>query len=519
MTVSAELETTTPALEKVPTVHRQLSDTEASYFLPARANGVNDMYLHLGFHAPASLVRRSRVRLVWALLRLRHPLLASQVDMRDYEDIRFVYTPPATLAAALEDADQALEYRAGDKDALIDAYLNGPRTLHNERLSYLILSDTAGTALPTPPASPGPLDTSPNSAPNHDILICATHFLGDGMALHTFANDFFGLLGGGASEVELSKLVEDEWRAAVRRASDGKLALPAATEDRLPASPEGRFRRAAERVDYQRYQEKQIGGHAFPRAKGKERHTIVPTVPFAADRTKAMLKKCKEHGVSISAALFAICNIAWARTARGNWELPMMMYSALNMRPYLLAEKALNESYWFLAVGYFNVVLPSFLPADAAKTFWLRARAAKAQSTRAAKSPMLVARARETARERGVRARQWAREDDGVAAPPVAKPTPAPTANSSPKVPSTALIGLSLLGNLDGMYKHATFGSVKMHTLTTGSRQRAGGMLLFGYTFAGKLWVSLGYDENGFEKETVQAYWRRVLEGIEEFLG
>ncbi|KAI4528284.1 hypothetical protein K525DRAFT_184536 [Schizophyllum commune Loenen D] len=479
MTVSAELATTTPALEKVPTVDRQLSDTEASYFLPARVNGVNDMYLHLGFHAPASLVRRSRVRLVWALLRLRHPLLASQVNMRDYEDIRFVYTPPATLAAALEDADQALEYRAGDKD--------------------------------------GPLDTSPNSAPNHDILICATHFLGDGMALHTFANDFFGLLGGCVSEVELSKLVEDEWRVAVERASEGKLALPTATEDRLPASPEGRLRSAAERVDYQRYQKKQIGGHAFPRAKGKERHTIVPTVPFSADRTKAMLKKCKEHGVSISAALFAICNIAWARTANGNWELPMMMYSALNMRPYLLAEKALNESYWFLAVGYFNVVLPSFLPADAAKTFWLRARAAKAQSTRAAKSPMLVARARETARERGVRARQWAREDDGVAVPSVAKPTP--TASASPKVPSTALIGLSLLGNLDGMYKHATFGSVKMHTLTTGSRQRAGGMLLFGYTFAGKLWVSLGYDENGFEKETVQAYWRRVLEGIEEFLG
>ena len=43
MTVSAELATTTSAFEKVPTVHRQLSDTEASYFLPARANGVNDM--------------------------------------------------------------------------------------------------------------------------------------------------------------------------------------------------------------------------------------------------------------------------------------------------------------------------------------------------------------------------------------------------------------------------------------------------------------------------------------------
>ncbi|TRM66058.1 hypothetical protein BD626DRAFT_486622 [Schizophyllum amplum] len=522
MTVSLEPTTIAPAPDKVPAAHRQLSDIEASYFLPARANGVNDMYLHLGFNAPAELVRRSRVRLVWAILRLRHPLLASRIDMRDYEDIRFVYAPPPTLAAALEDADQAMDYRAGDKDALIDEYLNGPRTLHNDRISYLILSDTAGTALPTPPASPGPHDSAANSRPrpNHDLLICATHFLGDGMALHTFANDFFGLIGGSANEGELSELLNETWCTAIKRAMDGKGTLPASTEDRFPPSSGSRLRRVAEKVDFQRNQEKQIGGHAFPRAKGKARHTIVPTVPFPADRTKAMLKKCKEHGVSISAALFAICNIAWARTARGQWELPMMMYSALNMRPYLLAEKALHDSYWFLAVGYFNVVLPSFLPSDVAAGFWHRARAAKVQSTRAAKSPMLVPRAREMARERGIRARQWAREDDGVAPPPAAAPAaPVPAVNSTPKAPSTALIGLSLLGNLDGIYKHANFPAVKMHTLTTGSRQRAGGMLLFGYTFAGKLWVSLGYDENGFERETVQAYWSRVLAGIEEFLG
>lgn len=87
---------------------RRLGDTEASYFLPSRESGVNDMfvvwslsdallilalnrYLHLGFNAPARYVRRSRVRLVWAILRVRHPLLASRVQMHDYEDIRFVY--------------------------------------------------------------------------------------------------------------------------------------------------------------------------------------------------------------------------------------------------------------------------------------------------------------------------------------------------------------------------------------------------------------------------------------------
>ena len=39
-----------------------------------------------------------------------------------------------------------------------------------------------------------------------------------------------------------------------------------------------------------------------------------------------------------------------------------MMYTALNLRPYLKAEKALNDSYWFLAISYFNVVLPTFIP-------------------------------------------------------------------------------------------------------------------------------------------------------------
>jgi len=245
----------------------------------------------------------------------------------------------------------------------------------------------------------------------------------------------------------------------------------------------------------------------------------VPTVPFDEERTTKILKNCKAHGVSISAALFAICNIAWARVGLGKKELPMMMYSALNLRPYFNVKPA-NDSYWFLAVGYFNVMLPGFLPKeeDLVKTFWHRARSAKTQSTRAAKSPMIVSRSQEMASERGKRARMWAKEDDekenGTWVPP---PTPS-TLKSSSNVPSTALIGLSLLGNLDGIYKHGTFPDIQLHTLTTGSRQRQGGMLLFGYTFAGKLWISLGYDENGFEKIVVDSFWENVIACVDKLL-
>ena len=107
---------------------------------------------------------------------------------------------------------------------LIDAYLNGPRTLSNSRLSYLVVShaerDPANTLL-TPPPTPVPsAEHEPSLASNHehglppshfDILICAMHFIGDGMALHTFANDFFGLLGGVKSDAELEEMLRAEW--------------------------------------------------------------------------------------------------------------------------------------------------------------------------------------------------------------------------------------------------------------------------------------------------------------------
>ncbi|KIM47643.1 hypothetical protein M413DRAFT_439312 [Hebeloma cylindrosporum] len=504
--------------EEIPSKHlhtiveRTLGETEASYFLPSRESGVNDMYLHLGCRAPTHLVERRRVSIVWAIMRVRHPLLASQIEMHNYEDIRFTYAPPLSSNEALEIADRNLEYRVESKDDLIDAYLNGPRTLSNERLSYLVVSSD---------------DESQDEERNYDFLICATHFLGDGMALHSFANDFFGLLGSTLDDKSLEEKLSDEWSERCLPSRDATVTLPSAMEDRLPTPPAGRFNRAAASVDFNLSQKRLIGGHSFPRQSRGVRRTIVPTISLERDTTKKILSNCKARGVSISAALFAICNIAWARTDSKNWELPMMMYSALNMRPDLLADKRLNDSYWFLAIGYFNVVLPTFLPTsgDVVTSFWHRARSAKRQSAKAAKNPFAISRCREMAKERGARARIWAKEDDDKLAGIIRKaPAPAPPVAASndtppkPKAPSNALMGLSLLGNLDGMYKHSTFPDIKLHTLTTGSRQRSGGMLLFGYTFVQKLWVSFGYDENGFEEETVKRFWKNVIDAIHEFL-
>lgn len=296
------------------------------------------------------------------------------------------------------------------------------------------------------------------------------------------------------------------------------------------------------------------GGHAFPRRKSPNRKTTILTVPFSPEQTKQILRKCKTNGISIANALFSLSAFAWSRVcARKEGacgaELPAMMYSALNVRPYVRPEvrEDKNASYWSTAIGYFNVVLPAFLPTAAcsnclADVFWHRAREAKRQITKATKHPLLVSRTRAMAAERAARARAWAREDDekdaGSCTPPAPRTAPSSCISSTsfasaevepedekklcylPPAPSTALIGLSMLGNLDTIFAHASYPALNLHTLTPGNRQRPGASLLYGHTFKGRLVIALEYDELGFMREAdgIAEWWRCFVEGVEEFL-
>lgn len=123
---------------------------------------------------------------------------------------------------------------------LIDSYLNGPRTLSNDRLSYLIVSSD---------------DPSQGMEKNFDFLICATHFLGDGMALHQFANDFFTLLGGPSSIEDLQTKLSMEWQSRVQKKPP---TLPSSMEDRLPLIASQGFGPVVARVDFQETQRKLI---------------------------------------------------------------------------------------------------------------------------------------------------------------------------------------------------------------------------------------------------------------------
>ena len=111
-------------------------------------------------------------------------------------------------------------------------------------------------------------------------------------------------------------------------------------EDRLPSPPASKLRQIAAVVDFNLSQRKIIvsvvltlevnlyllyakkGGHTFPRRLKSPRKTKVWTISFDPAKTKTILKNCKARGVSISSALFAIFNIAWARCTQ-DWTTPM----------------------------------------------------------------------------------------------------------------------------------------------------------------------------------------------------
>lgn len=99
-----------------------------------------------------------------------------------------------------------------------------------------------------------------------------------------------------------------------------------------------------------------------------------------------------------------------------------------------------------------------------------------------------------------------------------AGPPPPPPGARPTQAPQAALMGVSFLGNLDAISNYTTYTGVHTSDLTFGARQRPGGMLMFAYTFAGRLWFSLGWDVNGYPEGVVENFWRDFNAGVGEFL-
>ncbi|KAL7422831.1 hypothetical protein Q5752_002127 [Cryptotrichosporon argae] len=480
-----------PPVDAEKKVHsRLLSDNELSYFLPSRAEGVNDMYVHHRLIVDAHIVDTERIAAIWAYLMVKNPLLGASVRFESYERVHFEYGTPRSVDEAIEHAQSRLKIVTAAGVDVIDDYLNGPRSLSNNVLAQLVVY--------IPP------DVT-NKEAKLEFMLCTSHFIGDGMALHTFMNEFYTLLGSDKTIADTRGLLDRELR------SDH--GLPPSVESRYPQRTP--LAKLVGKVDNELNDARQYGKQTFPRSNaGLPRHTIVPTPSYSPADTKQILARCKAHGVTITHVMFALSNLAWQRQSSA--PEPSMIYSAANMRPHMLPAK--DASYFHLAVGYFNIILPNLRVPAISETdlFWHRARMTKAQTVKALKSTFAVSRSRETNKVRCERALTFARLDDGVPIPesrPKASVVEMPPGNSQ-----KALMGVSMLGNLDGMYKHADFSAIRLQSLTTGSRQRQGGLLLFAYTFAGKLWTSLGYDENGFEKSVVERFWDDFQALVQELL-
>lgn len=117
---------------------------------------------------------------------------------------------------------------------LLDEYLNGPRFLSDDDLAHLLISTPGDTFAPS---ETGAADL--DAEQEYDLFILSTHFIGDGMALHSTANELFTLLagepsaeGGEAKNVEAALAARREEQEQVRARGETVLVGEAAAVER-----------------------------------------------------------------------------------------------------------------------------------------------------------------------------------------------------------------------------------------------------------------------------------------------
>ncbi|KAJ7471271.1 hypothetical protein B0H11DRAFT_1867869 [Mycena galericulata] len=509
----------------MPSYYRALSPNELSYFLPSRSYGLNDMFLRLIVRAPPQFISPLRLRIVWAIMRLRHTLLACQVEMEPgcYDGARFKYTPPSSPYNAVEEAGDTVAIRDDiTGPELIDSFLDpdAPRLVSSERISRLYVMKHGAV--------------SPGLEEYHFVLMMM-HAVNDGLAVHQHCDMIFELLCGSTTpggrprtDVELAHLLDLEWKMRWGEPRVGEVIVPA-TEDRFP-SPRSKFQQSAWRVDHQNVQRRAIGGHALPRVKSKISKQAIKQEFFDVQETAAILAKCKSRRVTLANVAFALCNFAWIRTTQNHPELgssktlPMMVYTAVSLRRFLPITSPLS-SYMSLALGYCNIVLPSFIPRliDPHAMFWHRARSAQSQVSAFNRSPLLRQRSQMMGVDRGLRAKAFAKMDDeadGTVPRSTEKPSLAPTqlgANAN-AVPSIALMGISCLGDLGEIYRAERYPSLQLVEALSNVRKARGGILMFTQILNKQFSMTLGWDAAGFPPGFIEEFWGNFVGGVHEFI-
>ncbi|KAE9398879.1 hypothetical protein BT96DRAFT_920492, partial [Gymnopus androsaceus JB14] len=538
---------------------RPLGDSEYEYYVPAKQSGVGDIFLHASFSVPALHAARimdpHRITVCWAVLRQNHPLLRARVKIIE-EEPWFWFTPSKDVQHVLEEAKDSLTFNSLEKDELISNYLNGSRTLSDEKMSYMVIS------------TPSTSNSSPQELKTYNLLLCAPHYIGDGSSLHQCVHDLFELLVGERETEDLLKLNET--------AVDWVNRLPPPLESRIP--PAAKVARLKVRFA-------EVGNHTLRQVRPQK--TVVFEKSFSVEQTKNILARCKHHGVTINNLLFALCGVAWGRTHVGKVGKDPMMYTALNLRPYLspLPTSSNEETYFFLALS---------LHLTSCFRLWGRAKQVQSQvgrATGAVGSPTereilktwVGYRALMGATERAERVRRMMGRQ-AAASPSTSLPKSINEVHTSwrrgpeaqctvklPPAPSAALFDLSLIGNLDKLYTQVksysatqtssasaslssslsqasivstarataspstamSYGDtpglkpeqlIHITSVTTASRLKPSGLLILSHTFNRRLWIHLCWDVEGFPKKgsgdkdggEVERFWEALGGAVEE---
>lgn len=144
---------------------------------------------------------------------------------------------------------------------------------------------------------------------------------------------------------------------------------------------------------------------------------------------------------------------------------------------------------------------------------------------------MFLSRTKFMIEDRGNRARRFAEMDDQLAGvipspskidpKPISQPTsiPQPLAAKapSPMPPALALIGLSLPGPLDQVYKHSLYPTIDVQNIYPSNRKAPGQILLFAHTFKGRFWFTIGWEGNGLiggnsENGPLARFWEILVD-------
>lgn len=222
--------------------------------------GSNDSFATFSFSAQMSQVSHHHLAVAWAILRARHPVLASVGLVDAAGKVTFSYQPPFTTSGALADAETSLEHRQDSSASdLVTSYLAGSRRVSRSHLSHLYFSTSSSVSTTlskplTPPISQ--LDRRLSRSPSSDVdellytfLLCTPHYVADNATLGSLLQELVSLL------TSTPSLCENDLQMEVSRAQNkactSQSPLPETTvAPRTPVSPiqmklplTGRFRR------------------------------------------------------------------------------------------------------------------------------------------------------------------------------------------------------------------------------------------------------------------------------------